>query len=75
MMAVQEQPRQKRYQSYLLRLWQTSDEGEDVWRASLEAPGTGERHGFASLDDLFNFLQGQVGQAEPRYEEKAEGDL
>jgi hypothetical protein len=56
-------PRQ-RYLSYLLRLWQTSDGGEHVWRASLECPGTGERRGFASLKDLFDFLHAQTGQAE-----------
>lgn len=39
--------------SYLLRLWRTL---EGDWRASLEAPGTGERQGFASLQALFEFL-------------------
>ncbi len=45
-----------RYISYLLRLWQTQDGGRLVWRCSLESPGTGERHGFANLQDLFDFL-------------------
>jgi len=49
-----------RYLSYLLRLWQTSDEGAQVWRASLESPGTGERRGFAGLQDLFAFLEAQI---------------
>jgi hypothetical protein len=44
------------YVSYLLRLWRDS-ESESAWRASLESPQTGERRGFASLDDLFSFLQ------------------
>lgn len=56
-----EKPEQ-RYLSYLLRLWQTSDGEELLWRASLEMPGTGERHGFASLKALFEFLR---SQAEP----------
>jgi hypothetical protein len=47
----------QRYLSYLLRMWQTSDETEQIWRASLEVPGTGERQGFASLDELFDFLR------------------
>jgi hypothetical protein len=51
---------QQCYLSYLLRLWQTSDGGKQVWRASLESPGTGERQGFASLEDLFEFLQIQT---------------
>jgi hypothetical protein len=53
--------RQKqRYLSYLLRLWQTSDGGKQVWHASLENPGSGERRGFASLEDLIGFLQAQT---------------
>jgi hypothetical protein len=50
----------QRYLSYLLRLWQTSDDGERIWRASLETPGTGVRRGFGSIADLFDFLQGQI---------------
>ncbi len=53
-----------RYLSYLLRLWQTSDNNNQVWRASLESPGTGERRGFASLRDLFDFLESQTSRAE-----------
>jgi len=52
--------RQRRYLSYLLRLWQTSDGRKQIWRASLESPGSGERQGFADLQDLFDFLQGQT---------------
>jgi hypothetical protein len=52
---------QRGYVSYLLRLWQIRSEGELVWRASLESPHTGERQGFANLDDLFDFLQKQTG--------------
>jgi len=51
---------QPRYLSYLLRLWQTSDDGKQIWRASLESPGSGERRGFASLEDLFKFLKAQI---------------
>ena len=45
------------YFSYLLRLWQTMDEGQLVWRASLENPHTGERRGFANLQMLHAFLE------------------
>jgi hypothetical protein len=48
------------YHSYLLRLWLASDQGQPVWRASLENPQTGERLGFASLERLFTFLQDQT---------------
>ena len=57
-------PEQRRYLAYLLRLWQTSDGERLVWRASLESPSTHERQGFASLQDLFDFLQAQADRAE-----------
>ena len=48
---------QRRRLSYLLRLWQTEHEGALVWRASLESAHTGERRGFASLAELYAFLE------------------
>ncbi|HEX8682955.1 MAG TPA: hypothetical protein VF707_11615 [Ardenticatenaceae bacterium] len=60
--------KEARYASYLLRLWETSADGEVVWRASLEHPHTGERLGFATLERLFAFLQDQcsgVGEHDP----------
>jgi hypothetical protein len=52
-------PAKKGYRSYLLRLWraETPDQG---WHASLEDPRTGERIGFASLEQLFAFLMDRV---------------
>ncbi len=57
------------YLSYLLRLWRVSGDGESpgmgrkaIWRASLESTRTGERRGFASLDELFDFLQDRTGE-------------
>jgi hypothetical protein len=49
--------------SYLLRLWQTSSVEQQVWRASLEHVPTGERLGFASLEQLFIFLMQQTEKA------------
>jgi hypothetical protein len=49
------------YVSYLLRLWPVHSEGTTIWRASLESPHTGERRGFASLADLFAFLEKETG--------------
>lgn len=63
---------QRRYHSYLLRMWQTSDEKKQIWRASLESPGSGERQGFASLEDLFDFLQAQT---EPRDGQNRDRDM
>jgi hypothetical protein len=60
---------QQRYLSYLLRLWQTSDGSEQVWRASLESPGSGERRGFDSLESLIDFLWTQTG-----CQNRSEGD-
>ncbi len=51
---------QPRYLAYMLRLWEVSDNGEMIWRASLENPHTGERRGFADLDALFAFLAVEV---------------
>lgn len=54
------------YLSYLLRLWREEDDGEAsdadraVWRASLESAHTGQKRTFASLGDLFSFLQDQT---------------
>ena len=48
--------------SYLLRLWPTHAAGQQVWRASLESAQTGERLGFATLEQLFVFLMQQTEQ-------------
>jgi hypothetical protein len=64
-----------RYLSYLLRLWQTDDQGQPVWRASLEYPGTRERQGFADLDELFKFLQTQtLSRAEQDHAQDTQGN-
>jgi hypothetical protein len=60
---AKQHPRQ-RYLSYLLRLWQTSDGRGAVWRASLQSPGSGERHGFANLEELMDFLKAQAERSE-----------
>jgi hypothetical protein len=60
------------YQSYLLRLWRTSDGGEPVWRASLERAGTGERWNFASLEQLFVFLRARISDDDALPEELSE---
>jgi hypothetical protein len=54
------------YLSYLLRLWQAGSRDRTVWRASLENPMTGERRGFATLKELFTFLETQTGEIEPQ---------
>jgi hypothetical protein len=49
------------YVAYLLRLWRETSGGSTRWRASLQDPHSGERVGFANLDELINFLQRQTG--------------
>jgi hypothetical protein len=64
---LKEPREQPGYLSYLLRLWQVDIEGVApqasgaVWRASLESSHTGKREGFASLDELIEFLHRQTG--------------
>jgi hypothetical protein len=67
-------PEQKRYLSFLLRLWQTSSEGEQIWRASLESPGSETRQGFANLHDLFEFLETQTSPRTGTAYHNEEGD-
>lgn len=47
---------QDRYAAYLLRLWQVGDDGDTLWRASLEDPHTGECLAFSSRQALYAFL-------------------
>ncbi len=43
------------YQTYLLHLWRAKCQGRWQWRASIESPHTGERHAFASLEQVSTF--------------------
>jgi hypothetical protein len=47
----------------MLRLWQAGEDEEPGWRASLESPHTGERHGFGDLAQLVAFLEEQTEAA------------
>jgi len=64
---------ERRYISYLIRLWQVKNSSGLVWRASLESSRTGERHGFADLDALFAFLRQQTEMASDSSEDKEGG--
>ncbi len=55
-MPSEHETRQADYRSYLLRIWQADGSAASGWRASLEDPRTGERVGFANLEQLFAFL-------------------
>ncbi len=47
------------YRSYLLRLWSESND-PPIYRAILESSINGERHGFATMQALFVFLEQDV---------------
>ena len=52
--------RPPRYRAYLLRFWEERGQQGDlspVWRFSLEDPYTGERYGFANLEEMVTFLR------------------
>ena len=51
------------YYAYLLRLWRRAETGQPaLWRTSLQAARNGEILGFASLDELCEFLRQQTGK-------------
>ena len=62
----------KHYYAYLLRLWpgDAGTEGVAGWRATLEDGRSGERLGFASLEQLFTHL---MQLAETSRKEPGEG--
>lgn len=55
------------YRAFLVRFWQ---EGEDVWRGMVEDPHSGQRHAFADVEQLLDFLRQQVRPAESARGEK-----
>jgi hypothetical protein len=57
------------YLSYLLRLWLAGDNELPEWRAALIDPLTGERRGFANLDEMTAYLMIRMAEyisGEPR---------
>ncbi len=50
--------KQPTYRAYLVRFWQ---EGDAVWRGTVEDPHSGQRHAFADVEQLLDFLRRQVG--------------
>ena len=59
------------YRSYLLRMWREG-QADEPWRASLQSAVTGERQGFASLDDLFGYIRSQVEATPDLYRDVVE---
>jgi hypothetical protein len=46
--------------AYLLRLWRVDNGPQAIWRASLQDVRTGERIGFAGLDEAVAHLRQQL---------------
>jgi hypothetical protein len=63
-----------RYLAYLLRLWQESSGSSDppLWRASLQRPQSDEVQGFASLGELFAFLENETRSSLPGSQDSEE---
>lgn len=51
---------QPNYLSYLLRMYRVDDGERPMWHLSLESSLAGEQMGFASLDELVEFLRQQM---------------
>lgn len=66
------QPKQARYQSYLLRCWSESETNSDLifWRFSLANPRTGQQRSFASLTELVIALQDELMKENQEVESK-----
>lgn len=64
----------RRYLSYMLRMWETCNGESQIWRASLESPGGGERRGFANLQSLMDFLERRTSQLCPQDEQAPDED-
>ena len=62
------------YLAFLLRLWQARSETGPTWRVSLESAHSGERLGFASLEELFGFLRRRTAEEEAMDEGRLDCD-
>ena len=51
------------YLSYLLRIWREEQNGEHIWRASLESAQTQECLSFGQIEELFGFLRDRTGSS------------
>jgi hypothetical protein len=63
------QTKEADYVSFLLRLWQSDEDGRPVWRVSLESAQTGEKRYFPSVSVLAEYVEREFGQREEKKEE------
>ena len=60
-MSIFDKPPQTR--TYLLTIWEERSQDPalpTVWRFSLGDPNSGQRRGFASLEEMVDFLRGEL---------------
>jgi hypothetical protein len=62
---------EEQYLAYMLRL--RREASTRPWRAMLANPHTGERHSFADLEKLFQFLDERLAQLDQRHIEEEGG--
>lgn len=60
---MKNQPR--RQYSYLLRVWQVEDQEKPIWRALVKDAFTDQQTGFASIEELCDFLK-QLSEPSPQ---------
>lgn len=64
-------PKRRGHLAYLLRLWRVDNGAQAIWRASLQDVRTGERLGFAGLDEAVSHLRQQLDPTpEPRHPDR-----
>lgn len=56
------------YVSFLLCLWREKDSASTRWRASLQDTMSNQRMGFASLEELFDYLRRGTSNVPERYD-------
>ena len=64
----------REYMAYLVRLWRTGPGEGAGWRASLQDAQTGQRMGFACLDDAVAYLKQRMGEGKAGPGDGADGE-
>jgi hypothetical protein len=49
-----------KYYSFLVRLWESENDGDSIWHFSLESSESGEKQFFSNLGELMNFFENLI---------------
>jgi hypothetical protein len=52
---------ESKYYSFLVRLWESENEGNSTWHISLESSESREKQYFTSLGELLSFFENLIG--------------